>query len=417
MVFEGYVGDAAASADRLADGWLRTGDLGTLDADGLLRIADRREDLVISGGENVYPAEVEAVLREHPAIVDAAVVGRPDATWGSVPVAVVVVASGVRGRRRRARTPLPRAAGGLQGAGPLPPAPPVAAQRGWQGRCGASCASCSPRHQHDGHDDRPAGATRGRHRLPPDRPGSAPAAPARHALLVAPAPGARRATRGTSSRGGRRSPRQRRQRPAPQRARRAHRRGGARRGPGGTHRRRGARGLRRGRAQLRRLPGARARGATAGPRARRLGLRATLRPARASGGPVAHRRRRSTHPGGCLAARTRGGRGSLHGRRLRAGSRGCPVTDRTRAHRPRRCRCRGGRDAAGPGPGRPGSHRLPGGHRHRRRESAALRRHRRGPRRSASRARSCQPSRASTTWHPITRPDIIAAAVEAFLDR
>ncbi len=63
------------------------------------------------------------------------------------------------------------------------------------------------------------------------------------------------------------------------------------------------------------------------------------------------------------------------------------------------------------------SHRLPGGHRHRRREPVALRRHRRGPRRSASPARSCQPSRASTTWHPITRPDIIAAAVEAFLDR
>jgi O-succinylbenzoic acid--CoA ligase len=95
MVFEGYVGDAAASADRLADDWLRTGDLGTLDGDGLLRIADRREDLVISGGENVYPAEVEAVLREHPAIIDAAVVGQPDATWGSVPVAVVVVGPGV----------------------------------------------------------------------------------------------------------------------------------------------------------------------------------------------------------------------------------------------------------------------------------------------------------------------------------
>jgi O-succinylbenzoic acid--CoA ligase len=96
MVFDGYVGDAPAGADRLADGWLRTGDLGTLDADGLLRIADRREDLVISGGENVYPAEVEAVLCEHPGVIDAAVVGQPDATWGSVPVAVVVVGSGVR---------------------------------------------------------------------------------------------------------------------------------------------------------------------------------------------------------------------------------------------------------------------------------------------------------------------------------
>ena len=94
MVFGGYLGDAAATAERLADGWLRTGDLGSLDGDGLLRIADRREDLVISGGENVYPAEVEAVLRVHPAVVDAAVVGQADATWGSVPVAAVVVAPG-----------------------------------------------------------------------------------------------------------------------------------------------------------------------------------------------------------------------------------------------------------------------------------------------------------------------------------
>jgi O-succinylbenzoic acid--CoA ligase len=94
MVFSGYLDDAAGTAERLADGWLRTGDLGSLDGDGLLRIADRREDLVISGGENVYPAEVEAVLREHPAVIDAAVVGRDDATWGSVPVAVVVLALG-----------------------------------------------------------------------------------------------------------------------------------------------------------------------------------------------------------------------------------------------------------------------------------------------------------------------------------
>ncbi len=94
MIFGGYLGDASATAERLADGWLRTGDLGSLDGEGLLRIADRREDLVVSGGENVYPAEVEAVLREHPAVIDAAVVGQADATWGSVPVAAVVVAPG-----------------------------------------------------------------------------------------------------------------------------------------------------------------------------------------------------------------------------------------------------------------------------------------------------------------------------------
>jgi O-succinylbenzoic acid--CoA ligase len=95
MVCRGYLGDPEASAERLVDGWLRTGDLGSLDAEGLLRIADRREDLIISGGENVYPAEVEAVLREHPAVVDAAVLGRPDRAWGSVPVAAVVVAPGL----------------------------------------------------------------------------------------------------------------------------------------------------------------------------------------------------------------------------------------------------------------------------------------------------------------------------------
>jgi o-succinylbenzoate---CoA ligase len=95
MVFSGYLGDPAATAERLSDGWLRTGDLGSLDADGLLRVADRRDDLIVSGGENVYPAEVEAVLREHSAVVEAAVVGAPDATWGSVPVAAVVLASGI----------------------------------------------------------------------------------------------------------------------------------------------------------------------------------------------------------------------------------------------------------------------------------------------------------------------------------
>jgi O-succinylbenzoic acid--CoA ligase len=94
MVFGGYVGGPPASADRSPDGWFLTADLGRIDHDGLLRIADRRDDLIVSGGENVAPAEVEAVLLEHPAVAAAAVVGRPDPKWGAVPVALVVVRDG-----------------------------------------------------------------------------------------------------------------------------------------------------------------------------------------------------------------------------------------------------------------------------------------------------------------------------------
>jgi O-succinylbenzoic acid--CoA ligase len=94
MVTAGYLNRPAETAHVLRDGWLHTGDIGYLDADGYLYVLDRRDDLIISGGENVYPAEVEAALLAHPAVVEAGVFGVADQRWGQVPVAVVVLAHG-----------------------------------------------------------------------------------------------------------------------------------------------------------------------------------------------------------------------------------------------------------------------------------------------------------------------------------
>jgi long-chain acyl-CoA synthetase len=78
-----------------ADGWFKTGDAGYLDADGYLYIHDRVKDMIVSGGENIYPAEVENVLMGHPAVQDCAVIGIPDDKWGESPIAIVVRAAGV----------------------------------------------------------------------------------------------------------------------------------------------------------------------------------------------------------------------------------------------------------------------------------------------------------------------------------
>ncbi len=95
-VMLGYAGRPDESARALRDGWLHTGDLGYLDDEGHLFVVDRRDDLIVTGGENVYPAEVEAVLREHPAIADAGVIGLPDPAWGHTVAAVVASRRGIR---------------------------------------------------------------------------------------------------------------------------------------------------------------------------------------------------------------------------------------------------------------------------------------------------------------------------------
>ena len=93
-VFSGYWRDPRATARALRDGWLHTGDLARRDAEGRHQIVDRIDDVYISGGENVSPSEVENVLFTHPAVADAAVVGRLDARWGEVGVAYVVTRPG-----------------------------------------------------------------------------------------------------------------------------------------------------------------------------------------------------------------------------------------------------------------------------------------------------------------------------------
>jgi fatty-acyl-CoA synthase len=89
-VMSEYWGNAQATAETLRDGWYSSGDIAVRDADGHFFIHDRKRNVIISGGENIYPAEVERVLGQHPAIADAAVIGRPDERWQEVPVAYVV---------------------------------------------------------------------------------------------------------------------------------------------------------------------------------------------------------------------------------------------------------------------------------------------------------------------------------------
>jgi acyl-CoA synthetase (AMP-forming)/AMP-acid ligase II len=96
IVMKGYWNQPAVNAETLRGGWLHTGDVGHLDEDGYLYITDRKKDMIISGGANIYPREVEEILCTHPAVHEAAVIGVPDETWGESVKAVVVVRPGAR---------------------------------------------------------------------------------------------------------------------------------------------------------------------------------------------------------------------------------------------------------------------------------------------------------------------------------
>jgi acyl-CoA synthetase (AMP-forming)/AMP-acid ligase II len=94
LVMKGYYKAPGKTAETIVDGWLHTGDIGHLDADGYLHITDRKKDMIITGGFNVYPSEVEQVIWGHPAVRDCAVIGVPDAHWGEAVTAVVELNAG-----------------------------------------------------------------------------------------------------------------------------------------------------------------------------------------------------------------------------------------------------------------------------------------------------------------------------------
>jgi fatty-acyl-CoA synthase len=93
-VMKGYWNRPDATAEAIVDGWFHTGDIGTRDADGFFYIVDRKKDMIITGGENVYPAEVEDSLYQHPDVAEAAVIGVPDSRWGEAVLAIIVVKPG-----------------------------------------------------------------------------------------------------------------------------------------------------------------------------------------------------------------------------------------------------------------------------------------------------------------------------------
>jgi len=94
IVMKGYLKNPQATEEAFAGGWFHTGDLGVMHGDGYIELKDRSKDIIISGGENISTIEVEGVLYRHPAVLEAAVVARPDEKWGETPCAFVTLKEG-----------------------------------------------------------------------------------------------------------------------------------------------------------------------------------------------------------------------------------------------------------------------------------------------------------------------------------
>jgi fatty-acyl-CoA synthase len=100
ITMKGYLKNPRSTQAAFAGGWFHTGDLAVMHADGYIELKDRSKDIIISGGENISTIEVEGVLYRHPAVLEAAVVARPDATWGETPCAFVTLKEGCQATER-----------------------------------------------------------------------------------------------------------------------------------------------------------------------------------------------------------------------------------------------------------------------------------------------------------------------------
>ena len=164
VVMAGYWDQPDATAEALRGGWLHTGDVGSLDDDGFLTLRDRSKDLIISGGMNIYPREVEEALLTHPHVEAVAVVGRPDPEWGESVVAFVVT-DGAEPPRRGARPDL-HSTGSPGSSGPRTTTSSTRCRRTTTARsssasCASGCADSRPSVE-ETMSDPPCGCAAGR---------------------------------------------------------------------------------------------------------------------------------------------------------------------------------------------------------------------------------------------------------------